>query len=198
MMFRRHRHSVPLLNTTSTADISFMLLIFFLVTTSMDVDKGLRHQLPPAERQRQEESTAVNKADMLALTLTADGRLLADGHPSTPAAVAAEAERLIGRVGRRNIITIEAEGEADSNLYFETQNALADMYRRLRNRVARRRFGRPYGRCDASQREVVDRLVPQRVSESYTGAASASPAPAARPASPASSTPVTAAKGGRP
>ncbi|WP_048798005.1 ExbD/TolR family protein, partial [Segatella buccae] len=34
MMFRRHRHSVPLLNTTSTADISFMLLIFFLVTTS--------------------------------------------------------------------------------------------------------------------------------------------------------------------
>ena len=161
MMFRRHRHSVPLLNTTSTADISFMLLIFFLVTTSMDVDKGLRHQLPPAERQRQEESTAVNKADMLALT-------------------------------------IEADREADYNLYFETQNALADMYRRLRNRVARRRFGRPYGRCDASQREVVDRLVPQRVSESYTGAASASPAPAARPASPASSTPVTAAKGGRP
>lgn len=198
MMFRRHRHSVPLLNTTSTADISFMLLIFFLVTTSMDVDKGLRHQLPPAERQRQEESTAVNKADMLALTLTADGRLLADGHPSTPAAVAAEAERLIGRVGRRHIITIEADREADYNLYFETQNALADMYRRLRNMVARRRFGRPYGQCDASQREVVDQLVPQRVSESYTGAASASPAPAARPASPASSTPVTAAKGGRP
>lgn len=101
-------------------------------------------------------------------------------------------------MGRRHIITIEADREADYNLYFETQNALADMYRRLRNRVARRRFGRPYGRCDASQREVVDRLVPQRVSESYTGAASASPAPAARPASPASSTPVTAAKGGRP
>ena len=112
--------------------------------------------------------------------------------------MAAEAERLIGRVGRRHIITIEADREADYNLYFETQNALADMYRRLRGRVARRRFGRPYGRCDASQREVVDRLVPQRVSESYTGAASASPAPAARPASPASSTPVTAAKGGRP
>ena len=43
---KRHRR-VPRLNTTSTADISFMLLIFFLVTTSMDIDKGLLRQLPP-------------------------------------------------------------------------------------------------------------------------------------------------------
>ena len=40
MIFRRNKHETPGLNTTSTADISFMLLIFFLVTTSMDVDKG--------------------------------------------------------------------------------------------------------------------------------------------------------------
>ena len=40
-MFAKRRHQVPGLNTTSTADISFMLLIFFLVTTNMDVDKGL-------------------------------------------------------------------------------------------------------------------------------------------------------------
>ena len=40
---------MPQLNTTSTADISFMLLIFFLVTSSMDTDKGLTSQLPPPE-----------------------------------------------------------------------------------------------------------------------------------------------------
>ena len=40
-MFGRRKRTLPQLNTTSTADISFMLLIFFLVTTSMDVDKGL-------------------------------------------------------------------------------------------------------------------------------------------------------------
>ncbi len=38
---------VPEINSTSTADIAFMLLIFFLVTTTMDVDSGLSRQLPP-------------------------------------------------------------------------------------------------------------------------------------------------------
>lgn len=41
MMFRRkEKRSVPGLNTTSTADISFMLLILFLVASSMDLDRG--------------------------------------------------------------------------------------------------------------------------------------------------------------
>ena len=46
-MFERKKRQVPSLNTTSTADISFMLLILFLVTSSMDIDKGLTRQLPP-------------------------------------------------------------------------------------------------------------------------------------------------------
>lgn len=40
------KRKMPGLNTSSTADISFMLLIFFLVTTSMDTDKGLGRTLP--------------------------------------------------------------------------------------------------------------------------------------------------------
>ena len=54
MIFRRKRREVPGLNTTSTADISFMLLVFFLVTTSMDVDKGMNRQLPPKQDEKQE------------------------------------------------------------------------------------------------------------------------------------------------
>ena len=38
------KRKMPGLNTSSTADISFMLLIFFLVTTSMDTDQGQRNQ----------------------------------------------------------------------------------------------------------------------------------------------------------
>ena len=55
-MFLRRRHrEVPGLNTTSTADISFMLLVFFLVTSSMDSDKGLGRKLPPVDEQQQEQ-----------------------------------------------------------------------------------------------------------------------------------------------
>lgn len=49
MLFQKKKRSVPQLNASSTADISFVLLILFLVTTSMDVYKGLHRQLPPLQ-----------------------------------------------------------------------------------------------------------------------------------------------------
>lgn len=61
MIKRNKRRLVPSLNTTSTADISFMLLIFFLVTTSMDLDKGLRRVLPPVDNQQQQQETNIDK-----------------------------------------------------------------------------------------------------------------------------------------
>ena len=54
-MFRWKHRDVPELNTTSTADISFMLLVFFLVTSSMDSDKGLGRKLAPIDEQQQEQ-----------------------------------------------------------------------------------------------------------------------------------------------
>ena len=75
-------HNVPGLNTTSTADISFMLLIFFLVTTSMDVDKGLSRQLPPPELKKESEQTNVSKSNLMTLQITSDNRLLVDDQPA--------------------------------------------------------------------------------------------------------------------
>ena len=72
MLIRRKQHETPGLNTTSTADISFMLLIFFLVTTSMDVDKGLLRQLPAPEPQHQQQVSVVDKATLLELHVTSD------------------------------------------------------------------------------------------------------------------------------
>ena len=42
----RKKRKVPAMNATSSADIAFMLLIFFLITTSMDTDKGFARRLP--------------------------------------------------------------------------------------------------------------------------------------------------------
>ena len=55
MFIRRRKRRVPGLNTTSTADISFILLVFFLVISSMDSNKGIRKLLPPAEKDDTEQ-----------------------------------------------------------------------------------------------------------------------------------------------
>ena len=82
MIIRRKKRQVPGLNTASTADISFMLLIFFLVTTSMDVDKGLFRVLPSPEPQKlEQQETTVDKSTLLALHVTAQNQLLVNDKP---------------------------------------------------------------------------------------------------------------------
>ena len=68
MLFkRRFRQTVPPLNTTSTADISFMLLVFFLITTSMDSRMGLQRVLTPADDEHHEKQREVERRNVMIL-----------------------------------------------------------------------------------------------------------------------------------
>ena len=51
----KKKRAVPGINSSSTADIAFMLLIFFLITTSMDTDRGLARRMQPPPEQNQKD-----------------------------------------------------------------------------------------------------------------------------------------------
>lgn len=173
-MFAKRRHQVPGLNTTSTADISFMLLIFFLVTTNMDVDKGLTRQLPPADKQEQQVSQ-VEKGTLMTLTITKDNALLVDGKPTPVNKVCGLAEAFVRRVGRKHLVKIEAAPEANYDIYFQLQNQLVMAYGRLRNEAAMKTYGKPFAKLTEEQRNHVKDICPQRIAEDY-GQASVSAA----------------------
>jgi len=130
-MFRhRHRGEVPSLNTASTADISFMLLIFFLVVSSMDTDKGMRRQLPPPPQQ-EEQSLDIAKSHVLRVCLEADNQLTCDGDTVSLA-------ELAGRVGQfalvdpqENVVAVETDRKARYDAYFHMQQAIVGAYRKL-------------------------------------------------------------------
>jgi len=77
----RAKRKVPGLNTSSTADISFMLLILFLVTTSMEVDEGLERTLPPIEKQQKETQSMVDERLVLRFQILDNNKLLLNNKP---------------------------------------------------------------------------------------------------------------------
>ncbi|MDO7660964.1 MAG: biopolymer transporter ExbD, partial [Schleiferiaceae bacterium] len=60
----RNKRATPEINAGSMADIAFLLLIFFLVTTTMDVDKGLAVRLPPWSEEPQDESNDIKEKNI--------------------------------------------------------------------------------------------------------------------------------------
>ena len=65
--------------TSSMADIAFLLLIFFLVTTTIDIDKGLGLVLPP-----EGETIEINKKNILNCLINSSGMVLLGGEPVNP------------------------------------------------------------------------------------------------------------------
>ena len=66
------------LNASSQADIAFLLLIFFLVTTSMSVDQGLYRQLPPPQEDKQENTDKINERNIFIVLINKDNQLLVE------------------------------------------------------------------------------------------------------------------------
>lgn len=169
MNFRRQRHRVPALNTTSTADISFMLLIFFLVASSMDVDKGLSRQLPPADNQQKQEESAINKNRLMTVKISAQNELTVDDKPLAIEKLHGKVEGFIQRLGKNHMISLDADPQSDYNTYFKVQNELVTAYKAWRDATARKTYHRPFAKLTNDEKEKIKDMCPQRIAETYNG-----------------------------
>jgi biopolymer transport protein ExbD len=186
-MFRRKRRQVPGINTTSTADISFMLLVFFLVTSSMDTDKGLPSQMPPPENMEEVQEQMVKERNVLALEIDASDRLTCNKEEITPQELTRRVEEfvantandpklpeksvrevhLMGRceVSDRHVITIRADRNSTYNTYIEMRNAIVAGYNNIRNRLAIKKFRHSLSECSQEEHDAILMVYPQRISE---------------------------------
>ena len=72
----------PEINSSSTADMAFLLLCFFMMTTTMDQDKGLQRRLPPIPDPNQKvEDQKVNRRNIIVVKINSADRLLAGTEP---------------------------------------------------------------------------------------------------------------------
>jgi len=187
-MFERPKRRVPSLNTTATADISFMLLIFFLVTSSMDTDKGLPRQLPPPQTEQREVELEVKERNVLEICLDGEDHLTCNGeaidgntllervkhfvgNPDNDPSLPEKSIRELNYFGKyevsdRHVLSIQVDHNTSYDAYFQLQNTIVRAYAQLRNELARKQFGKPLVNCSRDEREAIGMVYPQRISES--------------------------------
>jgi len=164
MRLRKRDKDIPGLNTSSTADISFMLLIFFLVTTSMDTDKGLRRVMPEIEKQ-ETETVEINKSTVFNIAIDADNSISVNDSVTTLATMREEAERFIASAGKEHVICIDTSNDADYDTYFHVQNELIEAYKNVRNAAANKLYGKRYTYLKSADKDKIIRMYPQRITE---------------------------------
>ena len=142
MIFRRKHRKVPELNTTSTADISFMLLVFFLVTSSMGSDRGLGRKLSPMDDPQRQEQQDISRSNVLEVRLDEHDVLYCDDRRVTRQELQQQVESfLASRMMDQYVIAVETDRKTSYDAYFEMQDAIVAAYHKLDIRPMRIREG---------------------------------------------------------
>ncbi|MCH9660605.1 MAG: biopolymer transporter ExbD [Bacteroidetes bacterium] len=157
------RRATPEVNAGSMADIAFLLLIFFLVTTTIEKDKGIARQLPPIEeienppiiKQKNLFIVNVNRDDQLLveddLMDLKDLRQAAIDFIDNGGAPAGSPEHCNYCKGKRlpdssdnpdkAVISVQNDRKTSYKMYIAVQNELVAAYNFLRNRESQRLYG---------------------------------------------------------
>lgn len=144
--FRERVRHTPTIPTTSMADVGFLLLLFFLVATTLDADRGIGMRLSPP-RGSGDTPVPVEERDVLEIVLRADGSLFVEGRASSPERVRAEVTRHLTNAGRdsayattvgRAVISLETERKARYGNYVTVLDEIWMAYRALWDGQARR------------------------------------------------------------
>ena len=171
------------------ADISFLLLIFFLVTTSMDVNQGLSRRLPaPVPPDQKVDDTKINKRNLLVVKINSANQLMVQGQLMDVRQLKEETKKFIAnanddsfypklyeedfgapfgvlRYTREHVISVQNDVDTQYQAYLNVQNELVAAYNELRDECARKYFHKPYADLDEDIQKRINKIYPQKISE---------------------------------
>lgn len=160
------RGAPPEVNAGSMADIAFLLLIFFLVTTTIETDSGLDRMLPPIEPPDQD--VVIKQKNIFTVNINKNGQLLAEEELIELTELRERAIAFLDNGGdgtcnyckgrkdesssdnpTKAIISLKNDRETRYGTYITVQNELVGAYNDLRNREAQRLYGRDFTEMEA-------------------------------------------------
>ncbi len=178
---------VPEINASSMADIAFLLLIFFLVTTTMNVDTGLARMLPPIpDPSVKQDDVEVKKRNIFTVLINKSDKLLVRGepmdvsmlkektkefvmNPNNDPNLSDHKEKEVPMIGNfmvsEGVVSLQNDRGTSYTMYMKVQNELVAAYNELREDLSRSLFGKPYDKLSPAESEALGKALPTRISE---------------------------------
>lgn len=163
-------------NAGSMADIAFLLLIFFLVTTTIDQDKGIPVKLPPWSDQ-EPDPLQLKTRNVYSVLVNADNLLLVRGEPANIETLRENAKQFITNPqGREDyaerptkaIISLKNDRGTEYATYLAVYNELKAAYDELWEEKAQTDYGKAYDNLEFEYKKEIRAQIPLVISEAET------------------------------
>jgi biopolymer transport protein ExbD len=177
----------PGLNTGSMADISFLLLTFFLLTSSINTDQGIQRRLPPPLQDNQ-EVPKINQRNVLRILVNMHDQLLVNGevlsdvrqlrnitkefinNPTNDPHQSEKQSKYIDDLAEnamvsKGVVSLQNDRSTSYAMYVAVQNQLTMAFNELRDEYSQQRFGKAYEKLSETQKKGVQKIYPISISE---------------------------------
>lgn len=172
----RQRRSIPEINAGSMADIAFLLLIFFLVTTSIIDEKGLSVKLPALPK-AQQSPPIVQKRNVYEVYINDQNQFMVQGQVQTLTALQQQVIQFIDNPHhdpnmsaspQEAVLLIHTDAKASYGQYIALQNGLKTVYQTLREQYSKTTFDKHYNDLPnaSAERLKIDQVYPMNIAES--------------------------------
>lgn len=182
----RNKRAIPEINAGSMADIAFLLLIFFLVTTTMDADKGINRKLPPWDENPPEDDVIIRKRNIFTVLINSNDQLLIRNEYGGIRDIRKMAKEFINNNGdgscehcteglrspemsdnpEKAVISLQNDRGTSYDMYVRVQNELVAAYEELRDELSMKRYGKPYKKLNSEEAiKSIQEAYPQKISE---------------------------------
>ena len=184
----RNKRAIPEINAGSMADIAFLLLIFYLVTTTMDTDKGINRKLPPFDEELVEDPPPIKERNIFTVLVNSNDQLLVEDEYLQISELRVKAMEFVDNNGDgsceycqgynistssdnpdKAVVSLQNDRGTSYDMYVKVQNELVAAYEDLRERYAQEKFGRSYRSMDSEEdKEILKEIklaYPQKISE---------------------------------
>ncbi|MCX4333582.1 MAG: biopolymer transporter ExbD [Bacteroidales bacterium] len=177
----------PEINSSSTADIAFLLLCYFLMTTTMGQDSGLQRRLPPMpDKNQQVEDQKVNRRNIIVVKINSADRLLAGNEPMDVSQLKDKIKEFLNNPANdpnlpekspkeiegfgvfevsKGVISLQNDRGTSYQAYIAVQNELVKAINELRDDFCLSHYGKVYSKLDEEKQKIAREAIPQNISE---------------------------------